>query len=473
MSAGAICLRVLFVVFAASQLSGAQADDEKPPADQPSYDKFGQLHLTRPVRNDGTTVLLVSDSGGWAQRQDDLSAALAKRGALVVGVDLSSYLKHLNTGKGKCSYPAADFEQLAHWIERHEGYADYSAPLLVGDSAGATFAYAVAAQAPSGTFAGLITLSGDPALRLHKPMCPGDAGAMTSNAASGVRIVAVKQFPMTWSARPPASTLSVVTANVANSTSELPVQRAFSDPSGDLSSAFDDWTAQSKTTHEREQIEQPGDIGDLPLIEIVPVSGSSSQDPQRIALILTGDGGWAGLDKGVADALSGHGIRVVGFSTLKYFWNRRTPAESSQAVARVLQHYAAQYPLARFIVIGYSFGASLTPVVLNRLPPEMLARVDGGVMISPDPDAVFEIKIGDWLSSAKHDDSLPIAPEIAISKVPLVCVHGNDEHESFCRDGSTLHVVGLPGSHHYNGNYAALGNAIVKNLPVADGIARP
>ena len=33
-----------------------------------------------------------------------------------------------------------------------------------------------------------------------------------------------------------------------------------------------------------------------------------------------------------------------------------------------LLHFAAQAPTARFVVVGYSFGASLAPVVVNRLP---------------------------------------------------------------------------------------------------------
>ncbi|HEY0181063.1 MAG TPA: AcvB/VirJ family lysyl-phosphatidylglycerol hydrolase, partial [Dokdonella sp.] len=128
--------------------------------------------------------------------------------------------------------------------------------------------------------------------------------------------------------------------------------------------------------------------------------------------------------------------------------------------------YGKADPSAGFVVIGYSFGASLVPVVINRLPAALLASVDGGVLISPDDAAVFEIHVGDWFGSTHHDDTLPVGPEIASSKVPLVCVHGADEDDSFCLkpQPATVRVVALPGGHHYDGDYGALGAAIVDGL---------
>ena len=88
-------------------------------------------------------------------------------------------------------------------------------------------------------------------------------------------------------------------------------------------------------------------------------------------------------------------------------------------------------------------------------------------MISPDDEAVFEIHVGDWFGSTRHDDALPIGPEIAASKVPLLCVHGADEDDSFCLkpQPAGVRVLSLPGGHHYDGDYTALGALIVNNLP--------
>ncbi len=63
----------------------------------------------------------------------------------------------------------------------------------------ATFAYALAMQAPAGIFEGLVTLGWSEALRLPKSICADDAGAMTAAAgAAGCRIVPVGRPALPW-----------------------------------------------------------------------------------------------------------------------------------------------------------------------------------------------------------------------------------------------------------------------------------
>ena len=137
-------------------------------------------------------------------------------------------------------------------------------------------------------------------------------------------------------------------------------------------------------------------------------------------------------------------------------------------------HYAKAWPGARFAVIGYSFGASLVPVLINRLPAPLQDRIDRGVMISPDPDAVFEIRIGDWLGGARHDGRVAVLPAVAASRIPITCIHGLDEADSFCKPGlaASLGVLALPGGHHFNGDYGLLGDTIVEALK-SRGNAQP
>ena len=445
--------------FAADEPGGA-----KPRTETLDYGLFGPLHLTRPAADVAGTVLFFSDGDGWSARQDHLSAALADGGAFVVGIDLPTYLNKLAGLSSKCSYPAGHVEEVAHWIERHEGLSTYTYPLVVGDGDGAPFAYALSAQAPKGTFAGLVTLGWDSAFRLPKEFCPGDAGAMTAADGAAWRVVPVASLPLDWMPKPfaPGAKLHGLLADArvgAASMGALFPPLAVGEAGADLGATFARW----RRHEDAARVALPDDVADLPLTDIPPTKG----DAHRIAIIITGDGGWAGLDRGVADALNADGVRVIGFSTLKFFWHKQSPDAAAQAIARVIAHYGKADPEASFVLIGYSFGASLVPVVANRLPEDALKRVDGGVLISPDDEAVFEIHVGDWFGSTHHDDALPIGPEMASGKVPLVCVHGTDEKDSFCQKPQPPHVrvVTLPGGHHYDGDYEALGNLIVKNLP--------
>ncbi len=434
----------------------AQAAD-----DQPRYGMFGQLHVQRPLAGTGDTILLLSDLGGWSQGEDALARALSAHGARVVGIDLPVYLKRLAAIDDKCSYPAGHFEELAHWIERHEGDTDYRVPLVVGTGSGATFAYAMVAQAPAGTFSALLTLGWDWDFGLSKAICPGDAGGLTvAGPDTRYHVVASTALPIEWLPLPgahlpgPASELDQLWGELGLPPPQFLQSLAFAD----VGATYARWRAQQDT----ERVALPDDIADLPLIEIAP-SGTGSD---RIAILLTGDGGWAGLDKGVAQALATDGMRVVGFSTLKFFWQKRSPDVAADALARTLAHYAKSSPTARFVVVGYSFGASLVPVLIDRLPATLQSRIDRGIMISPDPDAVFEIRIGDWFGNAHHDGTLPVLPAIAGSHVRIICIHGIDETDSFCKPGldPQLDVLSLPGGHHFNGDYAALGGLIVDAL---------
>jgi len=477
--------RVLPALLAGLFAANASALESEPAAASAAsstldYGLFGTLHLSRPAGDIAHTVVLVSDRDGWTARQDALAAGLAAQGAFVVGIDLPAYLTRMEAIGDKCAFPAAHFEEVAHWVERHEGVSTYTYPLVVGDGAGAAFAYAMTAQAPAGTFEGLITLGWDSSQRFPKVFCPGDAGAMTAAAdKGGYRIVPVAKFPLPWLPQPFAQdarlgglgALLAQAWHALHSAVSLPLaQPAARDAGSELARTYARW----RRGEEASTAALPDDVADLPLTDIAATS-DDAEGRHRIAIIVTGDGGWAGLDRGVADALTAHGVHVIGFSTLKFFWQKQTPQATAQALARVIAHYGRNDAQAGFVLIGYSFGASLIPVIVNRLPEPLRQRVQGGVMISPDDEAVFEIHVGDWFGSTHHDEALPIGPEIAASKVPLVCVHGADEDDSFCLKPAPpqMRVVALPGGHHYDGDYDQLGALIVKSLPPAPAAATP
>ena len=432
------------------------------------YGLFGNVHVAAPAGEPRRTAVFISDGKGWDARAEALASALSDDGTLVLGVDLPAYLQEMLSINDKCSLPAAHVEEMSDWMQRHRQLQHFNNPVLIGDGAGATFAYAVAAQAPKGTFAALVTLGYDFAFQLPRPICAGDAGRITAPVAEGAqRIVPVKVLPTPWLPLPAAPQgRKPVTNNIIEPWLKrieagvigLPAAPA---PGAGLPAAID-WL----TRPVENAAPLPQDIADLPLIEVA----AQGTPVERIAIILTGDGGWAGLDIAVADQLAKRGIAVVGLSTVKYFWQTRKPAEAADALTRIIGHYGGARPLADFVVIGYSFGAALAPVLINRLPDAARARVAVQVLISPDPEAVFEIHVGDWFGSTQHEGAIPIAPEIAATKVPVICVHGADEGaDSFCAKlagNANVHQLELPGGHHYNGDYDKLGAGIAASLPL-------
>ncbi|MGH8581150.1 MAG: AcvB/VirJ family lysyl-phosphatidylglycerol hydrolase [Gammaproteobacteria bacterium] len=67
------------------------------------------------------------------------------------------------------------------------------------------------------------------------------------------------------------------------------------------------------------QAESTTDLSGMPLVEV-----PAPDDGEYLALILTGDGGWAALDKAVATRLVRRDISTLGWDSLSYFWRART-----------------------------------------------------------------------------------------------------------------------------------------------------
>jgi type IV secretory pathway VirJ component len=77
----------------------------------------------------------------------------------------------------------------------------------------------------------------------------------------------------------------------------------------------------ARPAHDTPRVSVP-EVQDLPLVE---VPATTATDRRDMAIIVTGDGGWAELDKSVAAGLADAGIPTVGLSSLRYFWTPRTP----------------------------------------------------------------------------------------------------------------------------------------------------
>ncbi len=214
------------------------------------------------------------------------------------------------------------------------------------------------------------------------------------------------------------------------------------------------------------------EVGDLPLIEIPAPQGTMDQP---FAILLSGDGGWAGLDKGLGAELAARGLPVVGWSTLKYYWRERTPEESARDLARVIQHYLAAWKRERVLLVGYSFGANVLPFIVNRLSPELRARIVGVGLLGLEVNTSFEIRVAGWLPGSSIGER-PVRPEIEKLKgVALTCLYGAGEKHDPCAElaGLTMHAREIGTGHHFSGDYAALADAVLAGADLSPPAAHP
>lgn len=207
------------------------------------------------------------------------------------------------------------------------------------------------------------------------------------------------------------------------------------------------------------------DVQDLDLVEVPATAPAPGRDHDTMAIVLSGDGGWAFLDSGVARQMAAEGIPVVGWSSLHYYWTPRTPEGAAADLGRIIEHYTTAWHKSRVLVVGYSFGADVAPFLVNRLTPEAASHVGGVALLGLSPSATFEFHVANWLGASKGSE-YPTAPEVERLRVPVDCIYGADD-EMQCATVHGPHIVSteIGRGHHFSGRYTKLVNVILDDRP--------
>jgi type IV secretory pathway VirJ component len=210
--------------------------------------------------------------------------------------------------------------------------------------------------------------------------------------------------------------------------------------------------------HEAPHVSIP-EANDLPLVELPSTIPTTRHE---MAVLISGDGGWAELDKRVAEGLAGAGVPTVGLNSLRYFWTPRTPESAASDLARVITHYSAAWHRDRVIVIGYSFGADVLPFLVNGLEPSVRAQIANVVLLGLGTTAQFEFHLAEWLGQSGGPEYSTV-PEVNRLTMPVTCVRGADEDDSACGliKNPHAHVVTVGEGHHFGGDYERLVNVIL------------
>jgi type IV secretory pathway VirJ component len=200
----------------------------------------------------------------------------------------------------------------------------------------------------------------------------------------------------------------------------------------------------------------------LPLVEVPATRGTSD----TLVVFVSGDGGWAAIDREISKVLADDGMPVVGLNALQYFWTRRTPEIASRDLESIIRRYLGEWHKSRVVLAGYSRGADVLPAIISRLPAEMRAKIRSVVLLGPSQKVEFEFHVSDWLRDTNA--GMPVKPEVEkLAPSPILCIYGESDHDSLCPALKTqpgVNVVVLKGAHHFDGGYADLGRLIIGNL---------
>jgi len=444
-----------------------------------SHGRFKDLLVYRPAGAPTSFVLFLSGDAGWNSAADALARQLVQQGAMVAAIDWIRFKANLEADGDECLFADGDLENLSHFVQAYFHTPTYLTPMLVGVSSGAAMAYAMLAQAPSNTFASALTLGFCPNFNLDKPLCKG-SGLEFTRAGRGMDLLPIKNLGNPWVDLHGESDRTSCPVGAARSfisqvrgAALVPLPKASQDLAS-LREWMPPYTAAFNTLAARNTAARvappPASLSDLPIVEVPaqPLAARAAAQPAGavpsdvFAIIMSGDGGWAGIDQEVAAALSAKGIPVVGLDSLRYYWTARTPSGLAADTDRMIRYYLPHFGKQRVLLIGYSQGADVLPFAVNRLPQATRARVALTAVMGMSEHALFEFHVSSWVSDSNSGPAT--LPEIdRITGMPVLCIYGADENDSLCPklDPQRFIVVKLKGGHHFDGDYANLAHQIL------------
>lgn len=421
---------------------------------------LGEVHQINPAGAMRGLVVLFSDARGWNSASDGIAAAIAHDGALVVGVDLPSFLQRLDAHPGDaCRDVVGDIESVSRQIQRERGNRSYRTPIVAGIGEGGALASAILAQAPTVTIAGAVTYDPTPSVHTRAPLC--STPAATAVPEGGFAYGPWQSLPGFWVVGFPAGLDTPGRRRIAAlKASGTPVEIAT--PTGG-SSAADALAALLRPRLAPSVTAAAEGIADLPLIEL-----PAERHGPLLAIILSGDGGWRDLDKSIAEKLQSDGVSVVGWDSLRYFWSQKSPEQTARDLGAVIDTYVSRWGTSKVALIGYSFGADVLPFAYDHLSLEAKARVVQLSLLGFATAADFEISVSGWLGGAPGEDALPTEPALApIDPTMIQCFYGADEDDSVCPllpQSSKVEIIRTAGGHHFGHDYGALARRILEGF---------
>ncbi len=196
----------------------------------------------------------------------------------------------------------------------------------------------------------------------------------------------------------------------------------------------------------------------LPLVHL-----PADRPGDTAAVIISGDGGWAGIDRGIGNYLADHGVSVVGLNALRYFWVPRTPDGTARHLARLIATTLQEDGAHHVLLIGYSRGADVLPFVVPLLPDSLRRFVASVALVAPSRHASFEFHFIDLITSGKG--SLDVVRAITgLRGIRVLCIYGVDDPDAACPHlpPEAARIVRMKGGHHLDGAYQEIAKRILR-----------
>jgi type IV secretory pathway VirJ component len=431
--------------------AAAEAQDAKPQFDA---GMIPSPHIIKPDGKVKSNIFLLSDADGWNDTEEAEAKALAAKGALVIGIDLPSYIASLDKDEEDCIYMISDIESLAQQVQRSLGSGSYRSPVVAGIGAGGAFVLGMLAQSPPATIGQAIAIDPDPSIRLSKVLCtPAEKDQTPDGIAYGLTDGALPAPISVYFTKQASAQSRQHVQDIQAKHDDIDVEDADGTATEALISALSD------------NLDAAG-ADDEPLgLPLTILEAKPKLD--TMAIIFSGDGGWRDIDSEVGAVLQADGVPVVGIDALRYFWSKKTPEQTAADLSRIIRTYRKQWNVKNVMLVGYSFGADIIPSTFNRLPEADRKKVSLISLLGLSHAAEFEISVTGWLGGqGSGDGGDPTVDLKSIDPARIQCIYGTEDDEEACKGlaASGVEVLGIEGGHHFDEDYEKLAQYILTAL---------
>jgi type IV secretory pathway VirJ component len=197
----------------------------------------------------------------------------------------------------------------------------------------------------------------------------------------------------------------------------------------------------------------------------LPLQYTDNTDTSKPLIVyVSGDGGMNSFTSSLIKSLNKKGYAVLALDAKDYFWHKKDPQDFASAMSLSINNYLNSKKRNGFILLGYSFGADVSPFLVTRLPSSLRSKCKEVMLLSPSTNTNFEIKVLDMLGwgSSKGKN---VVNELNKVNAPVVLFFGSDEKD-FPLNEITIkkQVVIMEGGHHYDNNVDDLASKIVGKI---------
>ena len=198
----------------------------------------------------------------------------------------------------------------------------------------------------------------------------------------------------------------------------------------------------------------------------LPLSLYASSDTTKpLVFYISGDGGFNKFSTSFMQSLNKQGYAVIGLNAKDYFWSKKKPQEAATTIEDAIIESNKEWKKKNVVLIGYSFGADVSPFMLTHFSTALNNKVSHLVLLSPSSKTDFEIHVLQMFGLGK-DEGESVPGEINKISKPVSIIVGDDENE-FPFNQLTIknkQIIRMRGGHHYDGDVDALCKQVVQQI---------